>query len=179
MGHSFSHSLHPLTHNAHIVQVRLHAVVRAAAHSNFKLVGQLHIVVPHIEPLVDLLRQGIGIDQAILAGRALAGGHRPDLGSGAAGLQAGLFLQKLTQGLNVLKGNTLDFHGQPGGHGHLAAAEAAGRLRHSGALLGGNFAVAGDYTPVKLIRSTLVPQKSQSLHPGNFTLGHTGFILTH
>ena len=170
---------HLLAHNAHVVQVGLDAVVGAAAHGDLELVGQLDLVVAHKEALVDLLRQGVGVDETVLAGGTLAGDHGAHLGAGAAGLQTGLFPQELAQGLDVLKGHTLDLHGETGGHGNLAAAEALGRLGDHAALLRGNFAVAGNDTAVKTVGGTFVPQKAQALHAGDLALGDGGVGLTH
>ena len=82
------HHGHPLAHDAQIVQVRLDAVVGAAAHGNLELVGQGHAVVANVELLVNLLAQAVGVDEAVLAGGALAGDHGAHQAAGAAGHQA-------------------------------------------------------------------------------------------
>ena len=167
----------PLTHDAHVVQVGLDAVVGTAAHGDLELVGQLHLIVTHKETLMDLLGQSVGVNEAVLAGGTLTGDHRAHLGAGTAGFQTGLLLQILTQGLDVLKGNTLDLHSQAGGHGNLAAAELLGGLSYHRALLGCNLSVAGDDPAIKAVGSPLVPQKAQALDPGDLTLRN--LVFTH
>src|SRR5699024_5020011 len=77
-----------LADDAEVVEAGLDAVVRAAAHRDFELVGQGDAVVAFVEPLVDLFAEVKGVDQAVLAGRALAGDDRADQRTGAAGFEA-------------------------------------------------------------------------------------------
>lgn len=163
-----------LSHNAHVVQVGLHTVIGAAAHRDLELVGQLDSGVALEEAFVDRKGQGVGIDQAVLAGGTLTGDHWADLGAGAAGLQTSLLPEKSPKGLDIFKGNALDLHGQAGGHGYLAAAEALGCLRDDMALLRSDLSVPGDDTAVESILGALVPEKSQGLDPGDLTLRDRG-----
>ena len=119
---------------------------------------------------MDLLRQGEGVDEAVLAGGALAGHHGPDLGAGAPGLQAPL-RQEGAQGFDILIGDPLDLQGQPGGHGHLSGAELPGGLRHGGHLLAGELAVDSDDPDVEMVRRPLVPQAPQPFYPGHLIFG--------
>ena len=61
-----------------------------------------------IEPLVNLLAEGEGVDEAVLAGGAFVADHRPHFRAGASGFQAALG-EELPQGFNVAKGDVLDF----------------------------------------------------------------------
>ena len=65
-----------LSDHAQIVEVRLDAVVRAAAHRKLELVRQSDVVIPFIEELVQLFAERESIDQAVLAGRTLARDYR-------------------------------------------------------------------------------------------------------
>ena len=52
---------HALTDDAEIVEVRLDAVVGAAADCDLKLVGQRYAVIAYIEALVQLLGKTVGV----------------------------------------------------------------------------------------------------------------------
>ena len=118
---------HSLADDAQVIQIRLHAVVGTAAHRDLELVRQLDFTVSVIEPLMNLFRQGKCIDQAVLACSSLTGNDRAHLRSCTAGLKTCLH-QELSEGLDIVKRNALNLHGQTGGHGHFAAAELLRRL---------------------------------------------------
>ena len=166
---------HPLTHHAQVVQVGLDAIIGAAAYGNLEFMGQGHIMIAHIEPLVDFLGKGIGIDQAVLAGGSLAGNHRANQCPGAAGGQAA-GAQKIRQRLDVFISDALNLHGQPGGHGHLTGAEPIGGLGNGPVLVGGDSAIAGDDPGVEHIGIPLVPQKAQTLDPLDVLRGQLFFF---
>lgn len=90
--------------------------------------GQLDAGIALEKALMDRQREGVGVDQAVLTGGALTGDHRADLRAGSSGLKTGLLTEELPQRLDIFKRYALDLHGQAGGHGHLAAAEALGCL---------------------------------------------------
>ena len=66
------HRRDSLAYDAQVVEIRLDAVVGAAAHGNFELMRQFDVCIPLIEALVNLLRERKCIDEPILAGRPLA-----------------------------------------------------------------------------------------------------------
>ena len=152
---------HALADDAEVVQVRLYAVVRAAAQGDLELVGQLHAVPALVEHLVDLLREGKGVVQAVLAGRALAGDHRAHLAARAA--RGEPFLGQIrADGRDVLVGHALDFDRQARGHGHFAIAELLRRLRDAAHVRVAQLAVAGDDAAVEVV-GALAVQEAQGL----------------
>lgn len=64
--------------DAQVVQIRLDAVIGAAADADFEFVGQGDVMIAQVEALVDLLAQIVSVDQAVLTGRTLAGDDRAD-----------------------------------------------------------------------------------------------------
>ena len=121
-------------------------------------------MIAHIEQLVELFTEGKGVDEAVLAGGTLAGHHGTDLCAGAAGRQA-VCLQKGHQSLNIIVFDALNLHGQPGGHGDLAAAEPVGGVCDGPVLISGELAVPGNDTDIEYIRITLVLQTAKTLYP--------------
>ena len=119
-------------------------------------------MIAHVEPLVDFLAEGEGVDEAVLAGGTLAGHHGPDLGAGAASGQA-VFSQESHEGFQIFVFHTLDLHGQAGGQRHFAAAEPVGGLRNGPVLPGGDLTVSGDDANVEDVGVALVAQTAQAL----------------
>ena len=153
---------HQLADDAQVIEGGLDAVVGAAAAGDLELVGQLDAVVAQVEPLVDLLAEGEGVIEAVLAGGALAGDHGPDQGAGTAGNQTGLGDELLKRG-NIVIVDAPDLHGQTGGELHVAVAELLGGFGDDGGLLGGDLAVDGDDAGVKEVGSLVVFRKPISL----------------
>ena len=75
-----------LSDNPQIIQIRLHAVIRASAYRNLEFVRQRHIMVARIVEVMQLFRECKRINQPILAGRSLTGYYRAHLRAGSAGL---------------------------------------------------------------------------------------------
>ncbi len=119
---------------------------------------------------MNLLRQAIGIQKAVLAGRSLTCHHRTHFGSGTAGLQTFL-RQKCPERLDPVKRHTHDLHRQTGGHHHIPAAEPLRRLRDLLMLRHGNLAVSGDHAHVELI-GALIVQTAQRLDTGDLLRRH-------
>ena len=151
-----------LADNPQVVQVRLDAVIGAAAHGDFELVGQPHATVALIEALMDLLAQTEGIQQAVLAGGALAGHHGAHQGAGAACSQA-LLGDIGPEVLDLVVGDALDLDGQAGGKGDNAVAELLGSLSDAPLLGSGDLAVDRDDAAGEIVRA-LVAQKTKRLH---------------
>lgn len=157
-----------LAHDAHIIQVRLDAVVRAAAYGNLEFVGQGNGAIADEKPFMQFFGNGIGIQQAILAGGTLAGDNWAYLFAGTAGLQAA-FCQEGTQRINFFKGNLLDFHGQAGGKAQFTVAEFVCGIHNALHVFGGDFAVAGDDTAVEQV-GALAVQAAQGLDTADLLL---------
>ena len=153
----------PLADNAQIVQIRLDAVVGTAAYGNLELVGQADRVVALVEPVVNLLAEGEGVQQAVLAGGALAGHHGPHQGAGAAGDKA-LPGDVGPEILDLVVGDALDLNGQAGGEGDIPVAELLRRLGNALLLGSGDLAVDGDDAAGEVV-GALVAEKSQRLDP--------------
>ena len=155
------HFHQPLTHDAQIVQIGLDAAVGTAAHTDLELMRELHLTVALVEPVMDLFGQAEGIDKAVLAGGTLAGNHGAHLGTGTAGLQP--FPGNIgTEILDLVKGDTLNLHGHPGGEGDIAVAELFCRLADALKLLRGDLTVDGN-DPGGEIVGSLVAQKAKTL----------------
>ena len=152
----------PLAHDAQVVQVGLDAVVGTSAHRQFELVGQLDAAIALVEQMVQLLGQVEGVDQAVLAGGALAAHHGTDLGAGAAGDQASLG-NVAAEVLDLVEGDAGDLNGQAGGEDGGAVAEFLSGLGDDSHLLGGDLAVYGDDTAVEVI-GALVVEKALGFH---------------
>ena len=119
-------------------------------------------MIAQVELLVDLLAEGEGVNQTVLAGGTLAGNYRAHLGTGAAAVQSTL-LQELHHRRNVVIPDALNFDGEAGGHGNLAAAEFVSGFCDGTHLVGGDPAVAGDDADIEYIGITLVLQTAQAL----------------
>ena len=78
-------------------------------------------MVSHIEPLVDLPGQLLGVIQTKDAGCTLAGYHRAHLGTGTAGNHA-LLAHELDERSDILIGDAGQLHGQTGSESDLAVA---------------------------------------------------------
>ena len=121
-------------------------------------------MIPLVEPLVDLLAQAEGIHKTVLAGSPLAGDHGTHQRARSSGLQI-VLRQKRDDRIDIFIGNTLNFHGQPGSHGDLPAAEALRRLRDGTMLLGCNLSVLGDHPDIEHIPVPFILKAAQPLHP--------------
>ena len=120
---------HLMALHTEVIQGWLHAAVGAAAHGNFKLVGQLHVVPADIVVFMNLLCQFLGIIIAVDTGGTFAGHNRAHLSPGAA--EAHTALCSPGPGLlNLLKGNAGDLHRQAAGADQLAVAKGGGQLCH-------------------------------------------------
>ena len=161
----------PLADDADVVEVGLHAVVGAAAHRDLELVGEGDAAVPFIKEGVQLFRKGEGIDEPVLAGRALARDDGPHLCARAARLQPAL-LQKGDERFRFFIGDALDLAGEAHGHGDLSVAELLCRLRDGIHLLRGDLPVRRDDADVEAVRRRLVAQKTEPFEAGHFRLGH-------
>ena len=168
LGHGHGHSL---SDDADVVEVGLHAVVGAAAHRDLELVGKGDAAVPLIKEGVQLFRKGEGIDEPVLAGRALARDDGPHLCARAARLQPAL-LQKGDERFRFFIGDALDLAGEAHGHGDLSVAEFLCRLRNGVHLLRGDLPVCCDDADVEAVRRRLVAQKTEPFEAGHFRLGH-------
>ena len=151
-----------LPDDAQVVQIRLDAVIGAAADADFEFVGQGDVVIAQVEALVDLLAQIVSVDQAVLTGRTLAGDDRADQRAGAAGRDA-VGCQKIDERLDVFIFDALDFKGQPGRQRDDAGAELVRRVGDDPVLLGADPAVAGDGADIEDIRIAFIPQTAQEL----------------
>ena len=109
----------------------------------------------HIKALVDLFRQSIGVDEAVLAGRALAGDDGAHLFARAAGSEA-VLCQKVDEGLDIFVFDPLDLDGEADGHGDFARAEFFARLCDGALLRRGDLAVFGDDAGVEHVAIALV-----------------------
>ena len=119
---------------------------------------------------MNLLRQAIGIQKAVLAGRSLTCHHRTHFGSGTAGLQTFL-RQECPERLDPVKRHTHDLQRQTGGHHHIPAAELLRRLRDLLMLRHGDLAVFGDHAHVEFI-GALIVQTAQRLDTGDLLRRH-------
>ena len=108
-----------LADDAEIVQIRLDTVVRAAADCDLKFVRKCNIMVALVKTMVNLLGECEGVEQAVLAGRSLAGDDRTDLCAGTTGLQACLCDVGL-KCLDIFIWNPLYLHGKAGRKRHIS-----------------------------------------------------------
>ena len=108
-----------LTDDTEVVQIRLHAVVRAATDRNLEFVRKRDAMVALVKTMVNLLGQCKGVKQAVLTGRSLAGDDRTDLCTGTAGLQACLCDVGL-KCLDIFIWNALYLHGKAGRKRHIS-----------------------------------------------------------
>lgn len=84
---------HALSDNAQVVEVGFDAVVRTPAHGNLEFMRKSNFVIPLVEKLMQLFAERKGIDQTVLAGRALAGDDGTYFRARAARLQS-VFVQE-------------------------------------------------------------------------------------
>ena len=108
-----------LADDAEIVQIRLDTVVRAAADCDLKFVRKRNVMVALVKTMVNLLGKCEGVEQAVLAGRSLAGDNRTDLCAGTAGLQTCLCDVGL-KCLDIFIWNPLYLHGKAGRKRHIS-----------------------------------------------------------
>ena len=73
--------------------------------------------------------------------------------------------QEGNQGINIFIANPLDFHGETGGHGDLAASETFCRLRNAAVLFRGDLAVSGNHADIEHIPVAFILQTAQPFHP--------------
>ena len=112
---------------------------------------------------VNLLADGKGVQQAVLAGGSLAGYHRADHGAGTAGdkaLPGDICLERL----DLVIGNALDLNGQPGGKGDGSVSKFFRGLGNAPLLGGGDLAVDSD-DPSGEVVCALVGQEAHCLYP--------------
>ena len=159
-----------LTDDTEVVEVGFYTVVGAAADGDLEFVRQLDIVPAAVEALVDLLGEGVGVDQTVLAGRTLAGNDGANLRACAAGLETVLG-KECTQRFDICVRNALDLHGQTGGHGDLAAAETLCSFGDDLRLVCGDLAVAGDHAAVEAVHGVLVTQEAETFYTGDVLSG--------
>lgn len=166
--------------DAQVVQIRLDAIIGAAADADFEFVGQGDVVIAQVEALVDLLAQIVSVDQAVLTGRTLAGDDRADQRAvppvvmpwAAKKSMSGWMFSYLTP---------WDFKGQPGRQRDDAGAELVRRVGDDPVLLGADPAVAGDGADIEDIRIAFIPQTAQELDAldllrGDFRCGACFFL---
>ena len=114
------------------------------------------------------------VNQTILAGRSLAGYHRPYLGAGSTGLKS-CFFQKSEERFQIVIIDTLDLQCQTGGHSDFAGSEFFCRLSHLDLLIRGEFSVPGNDTDVKYVTVPLILQTAKPLHTLDFFGGKAAF----
>ena len=108
-----------LADDAKIVQIRLHAVVRAATDRDLEFVRKRDAMVALVKAMMNLLGKCEGVEQAVLAGRSLAGDNRTNLCAGTAGLQTCLCDVGL-KCLDIFIWNPLYLHGKAGRKRHIS-----------------------------------------------------------
>ena len=144
----------PLAHDAHVVQIRLDAVVGAAAHGDLEFVRQDHIVVAVVIQLVELFGQSLGVVQAKDTGSAFAADHRTHFGAGAACDHPRLG-HVLLERFDVVVMDPRQLHCQAGGKGDFAIAEFFSGFAEAFHLFGRQDAVLCDDTAGKFLRTTV------------------------